>query len=181
MPLSDLERIQHDVVDVRSRGLVAEVVRCYEGGAYRAALVSLWVAVVADLTAKIRYLAESGDGEAGNVIADLDEALANQRVNQVQQYERDLLKTAEQQLQILLPRERVELERLNEDRHLCAHPGFLDEADLFVPDAEVVRAHLVAANRSVFSQRPLAGKRLLATLEIEMGGGILAERWGLLP
>lgn len=173
MPLSDLEKIQHDVVDVRSRGLVAEVVRCYEGGAYRAALVSLWVAVVADLTGKIRYLAESGDGEAGNVIDDLDKALANQRVDQVQRYERDLLATAERRLQILLPRERVELQRLNEDRNLCAHPGFLDEADLFVPDAEVVRAHLVAANRSVFSQRPLAGKRLLATLKIEMGG----ESW----
>lgn len=173
MALSDLEQIQHDVVDVRSRALIAEVVRCYEGGAYRAALVSLWVAVVADLTGKIRYLAESGDGEARNVISDLDKALANQRVDKVQQYERGILATAEQRLEILLPRERVELERLNEDRNLCAHPGYLDEAELFVPDAEVVRAHLVAANRCVFSQRPLAGKRLLATLEVEMKG----ESW----
>lgn len=153
MALSDLEQIQHDVVDVRSRALIAEVVRCYEGGAYRAALVSLWVAVVADLTGKIRYLAESGDGEAGNVISDLDKALANQRVDQVQQYERGILATAEQRLEILLPRERVELERLNEDRNLCAHPGYLDEAELFVPDAEVVRAHLVAANRCVWDCR----------------------------
>lgn len=173
MALSDLEQIQHDVVDIRSRALIAEVVRCYEGGAYRASLVSLWVAVVADLTGKIRYLAESGDGEARNVISELDKALANQRVDKVQQYERGILETAEQRLEILLPRERVELERLNEDRNLCAHPGYLDEAELFVPDAEIVRAHLVAANRCVFSQRPLAGKRLLATLEVEMKG----ESW----
>lgn len=173
MSLRDLEQIQHDVIDVRSRTLLAEVVRCYEGGAYRAALVSLWIAVVADLTSKIRHLAESGDGEAGNVIDGLDTALSDQTVRKVQEYERNILDTAEQRLGILLPRERLELERLNEDRNLCAHPGYVDEAELFLPDAEVVRAHLVAANRAVFSQRPLAGKRLLATLEAEVEG----ESW----
>lgn len=173
MALSDLEQIQHDVVDVRSRALIAEVVRCYEGGAYRASLVSLWVAVVADLTGKIRYLSESGDGEAESVIRRLDKALDDQNVGQVQRYEREILETAEERLQILLPRERVELERLYEDRNLCAHPGYLDETELFVPDAELVRAHLIAANRCVFSQRPLAGKRLLETLKVEMKG----ESW----
>lgn len=170
MSLRDLEQIQHDVVEPRSRGLLSEVVKCYEGGAHRAALVSLWIAVVADLTSKIRYLAESGDGEAANVVDGLDKALANQTISKVQEYERNILDTAEKRLGILLPRERVELERLSEDRNLCAHPGYVDEVDLFVPDAEVVRAHLVAANRAVFAQRPLAGKRLLATLESEAEG-----------
>lgn len=173
MPLRDLEQIQQDVVDDRTSALLADVVRCYEGGAYRAALVSLWIAVVADLTSKIRYLAESGDGEARSVIDNLDKAFENQTVSRVQEYERNILTTAEQHLGILLPRERRELERLNEDRNLCAHPGYVGEAELFVPDAEVVRAHLVAANRAVFSQRPLAGKRLLATLEVELKG----ESW----
>ncbi|WP_277100654.1 hypothetical protein [Cutibacterium granulosum] len=173
MALSDLEQIQHNVVDDRSRALIAEVVRCYEGGAFRAALVSLWVAVVADLTGKIRYLAESDDNEAKNVIRDLDKAIDNQNVQGIQQYERTILEKAEKQLGILLPRERVELERLNQDRNLCAHPGCLDEDELFVPDAELVRAHLVAASRCVFSQRPLAGKRLLATLDTEIKG----ESW----
>ncbi len=168
MPLMDLEQIQHDVVEPRSRTLLAEVVKCYEGGAHRAALVSLWIAVVADLTSKIRYLAESGDGEAAKIIEDLDSALANQRVGKVQEYERNILDTAEKRLGILLPRERVELERLNQDRNLCAHPGYIDETALFVPDAEVVRAHLVAASRAVFAQPPLAGKRLLTTLENEV-------------
>ncbi len=173
MSLRDLEQIQHDVVEPRSRALLAEVVKCYEGGAHRAALVSLWIAVVADLTSKVRYLAESGDGEAAKVIEDLDRARENQVVRKVQEYERNILDTAEQRLGVLLARERLELERLNEDRNLCAHPGYVDEVELFVPDAEAVRAHLVAAHRAVFSQRPLAGKRLLVTLEVEMKG----ESW----
>lgn len=129
--------------------------------------------MVADLTAKIRYLAESGDGEAKNVVDDLDKALANQTISKVQEYERNIFDTAEKRLGILLPREKVELERLSEDRNLCAHPGYVNEVELFVPDAEVVRAHLVAANRSVFAQRPLAGKRLLSTLENE----VKSESW----
>ena len=148
--LTDLEEMQHGIEDKATRLLVAEVVKCYEAGAYRAALVSLWVAVVADITAKIRALAESGDGEAQNVISSLDAALANRVVQKVQEYERNILEVAERRLQILLPRERVELERLNEDRNLCAHPGYVDEALLYIPDAEIVRAHLVAARRAVF-------------------------------
>ncbi|EQM78584.1 hypothetical protein [Microbacterium maritypicum] len=173
MSLRDLEQIQHDIVEPRTRALFAEIVKCYEGGAHRAALVSLWIAVIADLTAKIRHLAESGDGEAREVVSGLDKALANQSVSKVQEYERTILDVAEQRLSMLLPRERVELERLNEDRNLCAHPGYVDEVELFVPDAEAVRAHLIAAHRAVFSQRPLAGKRLLATLEAEIEG----ESW----
>ncbi|WFP15756.1 hypothetical protein [Citricoccus muralis] len=173
MSLRDLEQIQHDVVEPRSRALLAEVVKCYEGGAHRAALVSLWIAVVADLTSKIRYLAESGDGQAAEVVDGLDRALANQTVSRVQEYERNILDTAEKRLGILLPRERVELERLNEDRNLCAHPGYIDDGEVFMPDAEVVRTHLVAANRAVFAQRPLAGKRILTTLENE----VKSESW----
>lgn len=168
MTLKDLEQIQHNVDNEHIRPLVIEVIKCYESGAYRAALVSLWIAVVADLTSKIRGLAETGDGEAKTLVQNLDKALENQAVHKIQEYERDILSTAEGTLQLLLPREKKELERLNEDRNLCAHPGFLNERDLFVPDAELVRTHLVAASRAVFSQRPLAGKRLLMILEQEM-------------
>ena len=168
MTLKDLEQIQHNVDNNHIRPLVAEAIKCYESGAYRAALVSLWIAVVADLTSKIRGLAETGDGEAKRLVQELDKALTNQTIHKVQEYERTILSTAEETLQLLLPRERKELERLNEDRNLCAHPGFLNERDLFVPEAELVRTHLVAASRAVFSQRPLAGKRLLMILEQEM-------------
>ena len=38
-----------------------------------------------------------------------------------------------------------QLERLREDRHLCAHPAFSAEALLFEPTPELVRMHLVNA------------------------------------
>lgn len=170
MALKDLEQLLQEVADPGVRPLVREVVKSYEAGALRAATVSLWIAVVADLTFKIRQLAESGDGAAANVIADLDDAVSRGAIRTVQDYERDLLVTAERDLGILTAREKTELSRLNEDRNLCAHPGFQSPSDFFVPDSESVRAHLVAAHKAVFSQKPLAGKRLLEMLAVEIEG-----------
>ena len=170
MGLRDLEVLKYQVVDDRSRVLIAEVVKCYEGGAYRAALVSLWVAVVADLTGKMRYLAESGDGAAKEAIDSLDNAHKNGDMRKLQEFERNILEIAQDEFEIIRPRDRKELERLNQDRNDCAHPGYVDKVELFVPDAELVRAHLVAAIRSIFSQGPLAGKRLIEILESEIKG-----------
>lgn len=168
--LKDLQALQYDVVDQRTRPLVAEVVKAYEAGALRAATVSLWIAVVADLTYKIRHPADSGDGAAVVAIADLDQAVANRSVRKVQEYERTILTFVSTDLEMLSAREVVELGRLSDDRNLCAHPGFVSESELFEPDAEAVRAHLIAANRSVFSQPPLAGKKLLTILDQELYG-----------
>lgn len=170
MSLKDLELLRHEVLNDESRELIAEVIKCYEAGAYRASLVSLWVTVVADLTAKIRYLAESGDGESKEIIRIFDKAVRDKNVAKVQQHEREILENAEKKLGILLPREREELERLNQDRNLCAHPGYLEGNVLFVPDAELVRVHIVATVRGVLSKQPLAGKRFLEILIREIGG-----------
>lgn len=53
-----------EVRDANSRIMFAEVIRTYQVGAFRSALVSLWITVVVDLTAKVRALGETGDGEA---------------------------------------------------------------------------------------------------------------------
>lgn len=168
--MKDLQSLEFEVVDSRTRPLVAEAVRAYEAGALRSATVSLWIAVVADLTYKIRHLAESGDGRARTVIEQLDRALQNQTVSRVQEYERNILDLVSAELDIIGSREVVELNRLNEDRNLCAHPAFASDNEIFRPDAESVRAHLVAASRSVFSQRPLAGRRIIETLQREIAG-----------
>lgn len=166
--LRDLESLQFDVVDERVRPLVTEVVRAYEAGAMRSATVSLWIAVFTDLIFKIRHLSESGDGEARVHNDKLYAAIETKNVKQLQQHERNLLKTVSEDLEMLSSREADELQRLYDDRNLCAHPGFLSDTEIFQPDSEAVRAHLVAACRITFSQRPLVGKRLIETLDREL-------------
>ena len=53
--------------------IMEEVIRAYEVGAFRAAIVATWVAVAFDLIAKIRQLDEAGDATAGTFMRGLEQ------------------------------------------------------------------------------------------------------------
>ncbi|GAX34901.1 hypothetical protein [Nodularia sp. NIES-3585] len=56
--LADLESLLLDIADSSIRAYAKEAIDCYFAGAYRASIVSIWIAVVFDLYQKIRYLSE---------------------------------------------------------------------------------------------------------------------------
>ena len=62
--LADIEALLLRCRSEQSKEYVSEAVLCYRSGAYRAAIVGTWIAVVFDLMDKIRELALSGDGAA---------------------------------------------------------------------------------------------------------------------
>lgn len=62
--LSDIEALAVRCNSEQSKGYIAEAISCYRSGAYRAAIVSTWIAVIFDLIDKIRELALQGDGTA---------------------------------------------------------------------------------------------------------------------
>jgi hypothetical protein len=168
--MKDLEVLVLEVADDRVRPLAHEAVRAYQAGAMRSAVVSLWIAVLMDLTLKLRHLADGGDADAKDAIDKLDKALEANSVAGVQKYERELLDLVGSKLEMLTPREKMEMERLYADRNQCAHPSFVSEHELFSPTPELVRNHLTAAAAAVFSQVPTAGKRLVALLTGELSG-----------
>jgi hypothetical protein len=72
--MADLEEQVGRVWDPDVRPLVLEAWRCYGAGAQRAAITLTWVAVCADLTAKIFHLADDGDGAAAKARAQIEAA-----------------------------------------------------------------------------------------------------------
>ncbi|WP_143813809.1 hypothetical protein [Luteococcus japonicus] len=166
--MEDLESIIKSAHNQSTRPLIRDTVRCYSSGAYRSAVVSLWIAVFYDLTSKIRKLSESGYGPAAAYISDLDNAVANGDVPKLQRIESSLIEEARSDFELISTREGVELRRLYEDRNLCAHPAFGDADTLFQPTEEAVRAHIAAANSAVFSQRPVAGKSMIASMQSDL-------------
>ncbi|MBS3030030.1 MAG: hypothetical protein HCA25_24060 [Dolichospermum sp. DET50] len=50
--LADLESLLLDIDDENIRAYAAEAIVAYSGGAYRSAIVSIWIAVVYDLYQK---------------------------------------------------------------------------------------------------------------------------------
>jgi hypothetical protein len=160
----DLERQVQLVWDPTVRPLVLEAWRCYSGGAIRASIGMTWVAVCADLTAKIVRLAEDGEGQASDlatkVVKAREAGLSAAGVATMQEVERTVINTAVK-LDIIDSIGARELERIREDRNLCVHPSLRGHGDAYVPLADVARAHLALALDTVLVHPPTQGRRLV--------------------
>lgn len=163
--MRDLRELEGLVRDPDSRPHFREAVLAYQAGALRAAVVETWVAVVVDLTNKVRHLAETGDGIAKKAIGKVDAAILANSVADIQSFERGLLEQCAVEFELLSQREHDELSRLQSDRHLCAHPGFVQTGGVFSPSAELARGHLSAAIDCALSQPPASGRRLIEELQ----------------
>ncbi|MCJ2021199.1 hypothetical protein MKK84_27920 [Methylobacterium sp. E-065] len=162
--LTDLDELILTCKTERARDYIQEALLSYRSGAYRAAIVVTWIAVVFDLVDKIRELSLSGDPQAKAVIEDFDNTLeqlaeGNQStLPKALQFEREILDTARNKFQLLDYYQYVDLRRLFEDRNRCAHPTFEISGGIFRPSAETARVHIRNAVVHVLQQPPVQGK-----------------------
>jgi hypothetical protein len=159
-----LTRIRHP----QSKVYFLDAVKAYKAGALRGALTSAWVALVYDLIAKYRELSAMGDAAATAFLLSWDNATAAGDIAKLLQLEGGILEDATVNTQVVNRIARTHLDRLREDRHLCAHPAFSAEADLFEPPPELVRLHLVNAVDLVLSQEPLQGKAIFDLFDVDV-------------
>ncbi|MBM9506779.1 hypothetical protein [Actinacidiphila acididurans] len=158
----DLDDLVNRVVNPDVRPLVKEAHRCYASGAARAAIVLTWTAVCADLIHKIEVLKEEGEADARTLIQDVERAQQPGEADAVPlmlNIEKVILDVAEK-LELIDRTHRTQLERLREDRHLCAHPSLRPMGELYVPTSEYARAHLAAALDAVLVHHPSQGRRV---------------------
>lgn len=101
MGVRALEDIRNQVGSANSRRYIDEAIAAYSGGAYRSALIAIWIAVAADLIEKLRFLADEGDAKAKEHRAKIDAAINDNKINELQKFERELLTTANQDLQLI--------------------------------------------------------------------------------
>lgn len=169
--LADIEALAVRCRSEQSRGYISEAMQCYRAGAYRASIVSTWIAVVFDLIDKVRELAVSGDSKAKAI-----EARYETYIKQIEQgnsagvkgaleFERGILEICRDQLQFFDPHQFIDLTRLREDRHRCAHPSFQRVGMPYQPSAEQARVHVRNAVVNVLAQPPVQGKAALAELK----------------
>lgn len=159
-----LTRIRHP----QSKVYFLDAVKAYKAGALRGALTSAWVALAYDLIAKYRELSAMGDAAATAFLQSWDNATAAGDIAKLLQLEGGILEDATANTQVVNRIAKTHLERLREDRHLCAHPAFSAEADLFEPSPELVRLHLVNAVDLVLSQEPLQGKAIFDLYDVDV-------------
>ena len=166
--LTDLDELSLTVRDRESSLYIGEAINAYRGGAFRASIISTWVAVVTDIISKLRELASQGDANASTQISSIDTAIQNNNVPQLQKIENELLEKARNDFEFLSQQEFTDLERLKQDRNLCAHPAFVTEGLLFQPQPEIVRAHIVHAILHLLQHKPVQGKSALNRINADI-------------
>jgi hypothetical protein len=132
--------------------------------------MSTWIAVAYDVIAKARELAGQGEAAPRVFVGELDAAIVAKDKRKLQTIESGLLEKANSDLQLLAPHEHAALARLQEDRHLCAHPAFVVEDELFQPSPELVRAHIVHALQHLLIHAPLQGRSAIARFDADLLG-----------
>lgn len=128
--LTDLDELVLTVRDKSSRSYILEAINAYRGGAYRAAIVATWIAVSYDIIAKIRELASQGDPQASTFVNNLNNAIETKNIPNLQKIEENLLEDAHKEANgygFLSLHEYTDLNRLKDDRNLCAHPAFVKQ------------------------------------------------------
>src|SRR5438105_362811 len=111
--LTELDDLVLTVRDRNSRSYILEAINAYRAEAYRAAIISTWVAVTYDIISKIRELANQGDAEAKKVVEAFDKDIDAQErgdasaVARFQKFENELLDKALTKFEFISRQEHV--------------------------------------------------------------------------
>lgn len=173
--LSDLDELILKCRAESSKSYVSEALASYRAGANRAAIVTTWIAVILDILEKIQELALDGDAKARAKVAEFESLQDRLQRNDptaleaALKFERGMLEVARDDFGLLDGQEFVDLERLRQDRHRCAHPTFQKFGTAYQPSGELARTHIRNAVVHLLQHPPVQGKAALEVLRARVG------------
>lgn len=163
--LIDLDELVLRCKDQEARKYLSEAVACYKNGAFRACIVTTWIAVVYDFVYKLRELALTGDQNASLKLKEFEEARKHKTPELALKFEKEILKWATDEFEFLSPIQKDDLNRLLTDRNRCAHPSMISDEEPYHPPAELARYHLRNAITHLLQHPPVQGKAALDRLK----------------
>ncbi|BAU63585.1 hypothetical protein STA3757_09510 [Stanieria sp. NIES-3757] len=159
--LIDLDELVLRCQDQTTKDYIQEAVSCYRAGAFRSCIVSTWNAVVFDFLHKLRQLEITGDNQARDELKKFESLRSKDDKRNLWQFEIDIPKLAQEKYEFISSIERQNLERLNQDRSLCAHPSMQSVEEPFQATPELARYHLRNAIIDFLQHPPVQGKAAL--------------------
>ena len=168
----DLEELVLKCQSVQSRAYISEAVDCYQAGAYRACIVSTWIAVNFDFVDKLQKLELAGDKSAKERLTEFNDIREQADVTRSLKFERQIIDWALNPFELISPLEHRDLSRLVEDRNRCAHPSMSSADELYQPSAELARYHLRNAVEYLLQHPPVQGKAALSKVMADIDGAL---------
>ena len=164
MGMEDLDELVTKCRGESGREYIREAVACYHAGAYRSAIVATWQAVFFDILYKYKELDLTGDTAAKKEITSFHNNLQSKNLRNLLNFERDILTNAKDQFSLLTENEIIDLKRLQDDRHRCAHPSMNDIDTIYHPSPELARTHIKNAIDILLSREPVQGKSVIENI-----------------
>src|SRR5437667_6904164 len=118
----DIEDLVQRCRSANARAYIKEAVDRYRIGAYRACVITTWIALVYDFIDKLRELAVAGDAAAKKRVTEFDEIQRKRDTDAALKFEREVLTIAKDEFELITIQEMGDLNRLFEDRNRCGNP-----------------------------------------------------------
>jgi len=154
-----IELTSEEIFDSRSKRNFAEVYGCYANGHYRSAVVMLWSVVVTDILFKLEQLANAYSDKASQDILTAVSTAQSQNPKSPE-WELTLIRDVQGKTELLDTSELIQLEQLQQLRHLSAHPVLTQGDLLFTPNRETVRAQIRNSLEAVLTKPPILGRKV---------------------
>jgi hypothetical protein len=173
--LVDLEVLLIRCRQERAKTYIKEAIACYHAGAYRAAVISTWIAVVYDFVGKLDQLALAGDKNATTLLEDFKKICSAHDIVRSLEFERSVPRCARSTFELISEIEFQNLTRLWEERHRCAHPSMISGDEVYDPGPETARYHLRNAIESLLQHEPSQGKHALDRIFADLDSDLFPE------
>lgn len=158
-----LEKISEKIYSGQTKEYFYEVLSSYQNGNYRSAVVMLWSVVICDIVYKLQHLVDLYDDKAARAI--LDEIARIQNAEPTSSsWEVSLVDNVHRKTNLLENADKVNLEYLQKQRHLCAHPVIDSNKELHAPSKDVARSLLRSALEGVLIKPPFYTQKILGEL-----------------
>lgn len=158
-----LEKLTEQIYSSQTKEYFKEVISSYHNENYRSATVMLWSVVVCDILEKLQHLVDLyGDKQARTILENVKSIQSENAKSS--SWEMNLVKDIWDRTFLLNNIEFSNLEYLQNQRHLSAHPVLDGSNKLHSPNKETVRSLLRNALEGVLVKPPLYTNKILDEL-----------------
>ena len=155
-----LEHVAEKIYFSKTKEYFEEVLSSYNNGNYRSSVVMLWSVVVCDILYKLQNLVDlHNDGQAKNILTSVQDIQNSNPKSS--EWEMKLVEESWKKTNLIDNIEYTNLEFLQKQRHLSAHPVLTGNAELHSPNKEVVRALLRNSLEDVLIKPPFYTNKIL--------------------
>lgn len=167
MDVYGLESLQGQIFFPKTREYFEEVISSYNNQNYRSATVMIWSVVVYDLVLKMQHLVDAYDDNSARII--LENIKNKQKENpKSSKWESDLITETCKNTDLIDSFELTNLEYLQQQRHLSAHPVIKDTVELYIPNRDTVRSLIRNALEIVLIKPPIYTRKVLNNILIDL-------------